>query len=158
MGDRMHQHLDNISAGDLCEPLEQLVIPAIREHWSWSPLTNAPSITSKSWLASLSGGRTPIDSSVMIVFTALLSSPPKCIAMASHIPLSSSQDQSLEKAIAFLRFVTGLARRDSSAAERRCPQMNTGAIKSLVIAGLGESFFFLLGDSTGNCYGTRLTD
>jgi hypothetical protein len=84
MGDRLHQHLDNISAGDLCEPLEQLVIPAIREHWSWSPLTNAPLITSKSWLASLSGGRTPIDSSVMIVFTALLSSPPKCIAMASR--------------------------------------------------------------------------
>jgi hypothetical protein len=36
---------------------------------------------------------------------------------------------------------------------------NTEVIKSLlVIAGLGMGFFFLLGDSTGNCYETRPTD
>jgi hypothetical protein len=34
---------------------------------------------------------------------------------------------------------------------------STEAIKSLVIGGLGVGFF-LLGDSTGNCYGTRPTD
>jgi hypothetical protein len=59
-------------------------------------------------------------------------------------------------------FHSGIGLADSGVNPRKLDQRfelgSTEAIKSLVIAGLGGGLLFLLGDSTGNCYGSRPTD